>query len=152
VVSKAGKIGPQLVRHSDQTKCKDSTAGRLSQPGPGEAMPAYCGGFFMNPKPGDLRETGNSVTTAMLSAHLLQFLDRTVVDRTGLTGTFDFSLEFAPSIGPGAGPGTDANASDSSAPPSIFTALQEQLGLKLESRTGPVEVIVVDHVEEPTPD
>jgi uncharacterized protein (TIGR03435 family) len=79
-------------------------------------------------------------------------LDRVVVNRTGLNGVFDASIEFAPPQGR-LGPqlGADANAADSSGPPSIFTALQEQLGLKLESTKGPVDVLVIDHVEEPSP-
>ena len=151
VLSKAGKIGPQLARHSDEAKCTDTTADKpLPQPGPGEAMSAYCGGFFMNPKPGDLRETGNSVTIDMLSAHLVQFLDRKVVNQTGLSGVFDFSIEFAPEMGPGSQPLAGGGAPDISAQPSIFTALQEQLGLKLESQKGPVDVLVIDHVEMPS--
>jgi len=70
-----------------------------------------------------------------------------VIDRTGLTGTFDVHLKWAadPSTGAG-GPGT----ADDPTGPSIFTALQEQLGLKLESAKGPVEVLVIDHVEKPS--
>lgn len=62
-------------------------------------------------------------------------LDRVVVDKTGLSGPFDLSLEWSTDQTP------DATA------PSIFTALQEQLGLKLEATKGPIEVIVVDHAE-----
>jgi uncharacterized protein (TIGR03435 family) len=87
----------------------------------------------------------------MLGQFLRQSVDRTVVDRTGLSGVFDFTLEFAPELGPGTQPGTTASASDPSGLPSLFTALQEQLGLKLESQTGPVDVLVIDHVEEPSP-
>jgi uncharacterized protein (TIGR03435 family) len=86
----------------------------------------------------------------MLGPFLSQSVDRTVVDRTGLSGAFDFTLEFAPDLGPGAQPGGTASAPDPSAPPSIFTALQEQLGLKLEPQTGPVDVLVIDHVEQPS--
>jgi uncharacterized protein (TIGR03435 family) len=114
-------------------------------------MPAYCGGFFMNPRPGDLRETGNKITMDMLGQFLRQSVDRTVVDRTGLSGVFDFTLEFAPELGPGSQPSTTASASDPSTLPAIFTALQEQLGLKLETQKGPVDVIVIDHVQEPSP-
>ena len=65
--------------------------------------------------------------------------DRIVVDRTRLTGGFDIDLEWSP---------------DQTAPgkPSIFTAVQEQLGLKLESTKGLVDVIAIDHAERPTPD
>jgi uncharacterized protein (TIGR03435 family) len=151
VLAKAGKTGPLLTPHSDDAKCADTASGKpLSPPGPGEAMPAYCGGFFMTAKPGDLRETGNKVTATMLAAQLVPSLDRTVVDRTGLSGDFDFTLEFAPDTGPGSQFRTNADASDPSAQQSIFTALQEQLGLKLESTTGPVDVLVIDHVEEPS--
>jgi uncharacterized protein (TIGR03435 family) len=65
-------------------------------------------------------------------------LGRPVVDKTGLDGVFDFNLDWSPE-------GSTEKAAD--ALPSIFIALQEQLGLKLESQKGPVEVLVVDHVE-----
>ena len=71
---------------------------------------------------------------------------RMVVDRTGMTGSWDFELTFAPeNRGPDAPP-ADPNA------PSFFTAIQEQLGLKLESTKGPVEVLVIDGVEKATED
>jgi uncharacterized protein (TIGR03435 family) len=71
---------------------------------------------------------------------------RQVVDRTGLTGAFDIDLEFS-----GAGQLT-TNADQPNALPSVFTALQEQLGLKLESRKEKMDVLVIDSVEMPTPD
>jgi uncharacterized protein (TIGR03435 family) len=151
-LSKVGKTGPQLILHSGEAKCTDPAADRpLQQPGPGEAMPSYCGGFIMNLRPEDLRESGNKITMAMLAPFLGQSVDRTVVDRTGLTGVFDFTLEFAPELGPGSQPGSTASAADPPVAPSLFTALQEQLGLKLEPQTGPVDVLVIDHVEEPLP-
>ena len=74
-----------------------------------------------------------------------QLLGRPVVDQTGITGEVDAHLTFAPE-----------QAADPSLPPSdvalpsIFTAIQEQLGLKLDSAKGPVEILVVDHAERPT--
>ena len=68
---------------------------------------------------------------------------RVVVDRAGLEGAWDFELTFAP---------PDVSAAGSTDAPSLFTALQEQLGLKLEATRGPVEVLVVDRIERPTPD
>jgi uncharacterized protein (TIGR03435 family) len=72
-------------------------------------------------------------------------IDRPVIDRTGLGGTYDVDLRFAASS-------LGAAAADAPALPSIFTALQEQLGLKLEPARGPVEVLVIDSVQRPTPD
>jgi len=72
---------------------------------------------------------------------------RQVVDHTGFTGTFDVQFPFAP-LTPETGAG--AAPPDGSAP-SFFTALQEQLGLKLEATRGPVEVLVIDTISEPTP-
>jgi uncharacterized protein (TIGR03435 family) len=71
-------------------------------------------------------------------------LNRPVIDRTGLTGVFDFNLEWAPDSKPreAAGPATSAEAGTS-----LFTALQEQLGLKLEAGKSPIEILVVDHAE-----
>jgi uncharacterized protein (TIGR03435 family) len=78
-------------------------------------------------------------------------LGRTVVDRTGLTGVYDISLTWAGDAGQGGGLGTAGAASGSDASgPSLFTAIQEQLGLKLESVKAAVDVIVIDHVERPT--
>jgi uncharacterized protein (TIGR03435 family) len=74
-----------------------------------------------------------------------------VVDRTGLTGAWDFELTFAFEQRGPAPPGADAPAPDPNAP-SFFTAVQEQLGLKLESTQGPVDVLVIDSVEKPTDD
>jgi uncharacterized protein (TIGR03435 family) len=67
---------------------------------------------------------------------------RVVIDRTGLEGAWDFELTFT-------SPDVTAVSADA---PSLFTALQEQLGLKLDATRGPVEVLVVDRVERPTPD
>jgi bla regulator protein blaR1 len=82
---------------------------------------------------------------------------RLVVDQTGMTGTYDFTLQFAPErmplvpgtsdgppMGSGAPPPPDANG------PSIFTAVQEQLGLKLESEKGPVQTLVIEQIEKPS--
>ena len=76
---------------------------------------------------------------------------RMVVDRTGLTGSWQFELRFAAEQRGQPPPGVEVPAPDPDAP-SFFTALQEQLGLKLEPERGPVDVLVIDHVERPTPD
>jgi uncharacterized protein (TIGR03435 family) len=75
---------------------------------------------------------------------------RTVVDKTGLTGNYNFTLQYAREpMGRG---DSDSGASTSRNDlPSIFTAVYEQLGLKLEPQEGPVEFIIVDHAEKPSP-
>jgi uncharacterized protein (TIGR03435 family) len=75
-------------------------------------------------------------------------IDRTVVDRTGLSGVFDITVNYEPSV-PGAQADVNAGA-DPSLPSTIFTALREQLGLRLEPQTGPVDVLVIDHIERPS--
>jgi uncharacterized protein (TIGR03435 family) len=119
----------------------------------GEPRPNFCG--FRRPAADGLNQTleGTAVTMVALATNLSRsytsVLGRNVIDRTGLTGTFDIHLKWAfdPLNGPRAG--SDATPPDL-AGPSIFTALQEQLGLKLESTKGPVEVLVLDHVEKPS--
>lgn len=95
------------------------------------------------------------MTIDELAGFLPEFAGRMVVDRTGLTGAFDLEFRFDARSIPGAGAGggfpiQPGGPADPDAP-SIFTALEEQLGLKLEPQTGPVEVLVIDHVEQPTP-
>ena len=82
-------------------------------------------------------------------------MQRIVVDKTGLTGRYSFNIEFTPDQMPPPGatppPGVTLPPVNPDGP-SIFTALQEQLGLKLESTRGPVETLVIDSIEQPTPD
>jgi bla regulator protein BlaR1 len=84
-----------------------------------------------------------------LASQLGQQLGRFVSNKTGLKGDFDFHMEWTPD--PGQNPGGDSDTPPlvGADGPSIFTALQEQLGLKLESGKGPVEVLVIDHAEKP---
>ena len=76
---------------------------------------------------------------------------RIVIDKTGLTGSYDFTLRFTAenmSAGSDGAPPPDPGTADS---PELFTALQEQLGLKLEPDKAPVQIVVIDHAEPPTP-
>jgi uncharacterized protein (TIGR03435 family) len=77
-------------------------------------------------------------------------LDRPVVDQTGLPGRFDFSLVWTPDESQFGGMGGRVPPPAGDAPPGLFTAIQEQLGLRLESTKSPVEVLVVDRVEKPS--
>jgi uncharacterized protein (TIGR03435 family) len=78
-----------------------------------------------------------------------------VMDKTGLTGEYDFTLEWTPEPGQGGPesiglpPAPDSPRASDSNGPSIFTALQEQLGLRLDAQKGPVDIIVIDRAEKP---
>lgn len=95
---------------------------------------------------------GSTLTEFAKSLNLV--VDRPVIDKTGITGRFDIHLEFAhdeatPGLR-GLVPGTPAAAASDPVGPTIFTAIQEQLGLKLTPAKGPVEFLVIDHVERPS--
>ena len=85
------------------------------------------------------RLTGQKAPLSMLAAQLTRVAGRTVTDETGLEGGFDFNLEWTPEETP----------TDLASAPSLFTAIQEQLGLRLEARKEKTEILVIDHVEKP---
>ena len=99
---------------------------------------------------GMLEASSIPITTLLLP--ISQQLGRRVVDKTGLTGLFDIKLEWTPDPGQGptflGGPDGPPPAADLSGP-SIFTALEEQLGLRLESARGPVDVLVIESAQKP---
>jgi uncharacterized protein (TIGR03435 family) len=99
------------------------------------------GNSSTNNRRGELEAKGVSMARF---AETLSRLGLTVVDQTGVEGVFDFKLSYDPSS---TRPTTDASDATGDAGPSIFTALQEQLGLKLESRKVPIEYLVIDHIE-----
>jgi uncharacterized protein (TIGR03435 family) len=92
--------------------------------------------------------TGGGIPISSLVFSLTSAVGRTVIDKTGLTGNYDIELKWTPENG--GQPSADNGQTDAQSGPSIFTALEEQLGLKLESAKGPVQTLVVDHVEMPT--
>jgi uncharacterized protein (TIGR03435 family) len=95
----------------------------------------YCGNNILRGNGWNANNIGMSEAAGLLTS----VLRRQVIDKTGITGTFDVHLEWAP----------DDAAADGTLP-SLFTALQEELGLKLDSARGPVEVLVIDHIDRPT--
>ena len=93
--------------------------------------------------------TATGMTMPRLALTLSAVVGRVVTDETGMAGTYDSDSTFAPE-GP-LPPGAAAQPQDADAP-GIFTALREQLGVRLDGRRGPVDVLVVDSVERPAPD
>jgi bla regulator protein blaR1 len=92
--------------------------------------------------------TGQGAPIESLAHFLSKELGRIVVDKTGLTGKYDFTLHWPTTVG--AQQATASTSSPRSSGPSIFAAIQEQLGLKLEQQTVPMEVLVIDRVEKPS--
>ena len=106
-------------------------------------------------RPGLMRMGPGGLTTqglpmATIVKLLSQQLGRTIVDKTGLMGNYDVKLRWTPDNGPASTMGPDSKPTPDTSGPSIFTAIQEQLGLKLESQKGPVEVLVIDRVARPS--
>ena len=105
------------------------------------------------------RGGGVQMSMGMIAAHectipfflsmLSRQLGRTIIDRTGLTGNYDFTLRWSPDNG-AITSSNDPAGTQADALPSIFSAVQEQLGLKLESTKAPADVLVVDHLERPS--
>jgi uncharacterized protein (TIGR03435 family) len=113
------KSGPKLTKHTEASNGLPTQSGSAS----GEGR----------------RFTNNTMSDFALG--MQAFLDKPVVDQTGLVGRYDFILRWSPD---------DATADSPNAAPGLFTAVQEQLGLKLEPVKGPADVYVIDHVEKPS--
>jgi len=142
-----GKTAAQL-RKSD-ANCGPATAPG-APPAPGQ-LPS-CGSMLGF---GNLKARGS--TMAALASTLSTFAGRIVVDRTGLAGGYDVDLNWTPDQIPRPAGGGDQPVQVNGVTidpngPSLFTALQEQLGLKLESARGPVDVLVVERAEKPAED
>lgn len=155
VLQTQGRLGPQLHQHAASDDCASTAlpddAGTAARgPQSATAIPIPCGQIAHLPPsaPGRTHFGGRNVTLAMLAESLatqtgLVVVPRPVIDKTGLDGRFDFSIEWTPE---------DTRETDNSETGGAFReALKEQLGLKLEAQKGPVEVLVIDHAEQPSP-
>jgi uncharacterized protein (TIGR03435 family) len=168
------KLGPELKPAT--VDCGPQGRGRLGGPAPGGGGPPpgpSQGARGLPPPSGAAGGPGAGCRVmftigrieaggqplALLTTQLSNQLGRPVIDKTGLTGSFDYTLSWTPDQMPQGQPPTpppgappfpfppvDPNG------PTIFAALQEQLGVKLESTKGPVDVLVIDRIEPPTED
>lgn len=157
VLAKPGKTGPQLQPHVDDAKC-----GAEGRPDAPPALPEFspfpCGAILIGPARAFVGQSGGSAVAgggrnvdldyiaAFLSGTAFQGVtpDRPIMNQTGLRGTYDFWIDFAPDANTLVG-GEPADTSG----PSFPEALRDQLGLKLNAVTGPIDIHVVDHIEEP---
>jgi uncharacterized protein (TIGR03435 family) len=144
----------ELVVAKSGSKLKESMPGDAHDNGiKGSNGPGRGGMMRM----GRGQVSGQGIPAASLANLLSQQLQQTVIDKTELTGKYDFTLQWTPDEGSApmfkgteAGPQRTDSAPADATGPSIFTAIQEQLGLKLQSAKGPVETLVIDHVEIPS--
>jgi uncharacterized protein (TIGR03435 family) len=154
----AAKNGPRLPEPKEGSCTSPDPNGSPLPPGPGQLI--ACGRILVLMSPSGARLRGGNASMAELVRVLSNVLGRTVVDKTGFQKTFDVELLFTPDNTLGGLPALPPNlspSSDSANPaPSpdaygnLFAAIQDQLGLKLESAKGPVEVLVIDSVERPS--
>jgi len=163
-----GRLGPNLKESS--AECQAMIASSGGGPGGADTRPALLPGTPGGPplfdpvtKPCGSGRSGPGILggggypISWLVQKLSELTRRPVIDKTGLGGLYDFALTFASEPGmyriPGGMPlpPMPATATDPDAP-SLSTALLEQLGLKLENQRGPVDVVVIDRLERPTPD
>jgi bla regulator protein blaR1 len=150
-----GSRGPRLT--PSDVDCERPSRGRSGAPPPMPTRPGErpaCGTIT-----GPGRVTAGGATMSQIARTLSQYTGRMVIDRTALDGSFNYDLEFAPDPGlRGRGPGgglppgplPEGTAPARAEGASIFTAVQEQLGLRLESQHGPVQVIVVESADQPS--
>lgn len=141
------RLGPSLKETSAECRAameaRDAAPQRGASPPSAPTVSGACPPQGLNI--GFISQGGIRMT--ILTQSLTQMVSRPVIDRTGLTGYYDYTLKWMPELGIGPpGPPVDPDA------PSVFTAVQEQLGLKLEAGRGPVEVVVIDRLEKPTLD
>lgn len=148
-----GKTGPQLRRSGPECALPKGPTGVPPPPPPPDGPPvgrvlalngfaSRCGSLFFNSTSGS-HWSFREMTMARFAHRLVGSLGRPVLDRTGLDGTFDLDLTYTPD-----NPVVDA--SNALNAPSLMTALREQLGLRLDSTRAPVEVLVIDRVQQPT--
>jgi uncharacterized protein (TIGR03435 family) len=115
----------------------------LAKGGP-KFQPSQINGTTIMNSNGQISVAGSDHTVALLAEQLGKMLGRVVVDKTGLDGRFELTLKWTPDD-------FDSRGVGSADGPSLFTAIQEQLGLRLESQKAPVSVLVIDRIQMPSP-
>jgi bla regulator protein blaR1 len=148
-----GRLGPALKESSAECHAVVKEYAQAIRQGAPTQAPPVAVARCTSSQPGIGSFSMNGMSIGALVNLLPQFVERQVIDRTGLTGVYDLTLKWTPEAIPSSLglPQPPLPPADPDLP-NIFTAVQEQLGLKLEPGRGPVEVIVIDHLEKPTLD
>jgi len=155
VLAKPGKPGPNLRPHESGPPC-NSAGG--SRPQDKDVFPPDCETYMLTMQQNGTHRLGSRHTTMDLLASSIPTageVTRPVVDHTGLSGRFDFKLEWMheannATSAAGAGPAGPLPNDGQTAGPTFLEALNDQLGLKLEATKAPVPMLVIDHVERPS--
>jgi bla regulator protein blaR1 len=137
---KPGKTGPKFIPHDEGPSCDTP-----------DVIPPRCGSTFrMRSSTGLFTGGARDVSLEIIASGLsgLGNLDRPVLDRTGLTGKFDYKLEWTPEPNGTTPPNPDAQPDPQGT--TFLQALREQLGLKVESTKGPIATPVIDRIERPS--
>lgn len=154
VLSKPGTLGPQLKQHAVSDDCSATAfpddSGKSATPAQSlSALPIPCGQISRLPPsaPGAHRFGGRNVTLEVLSTSMptqtgMATVTRPVIDKTGLTGGYDFWMDWTPE--------ETSDQGNNETGGTFREALKNQLGLKLEPAKGPVQVLVIDRAEQPT--
>ena len=145
VARQDGKLGPQLRPAAVDCAARTAAARAGTPPSFGPPGPGSCG-TTMNP----VSVRGGGATMAMLASLLEGPAQRLVIDRTGLAGNWDLEVNYTPDRSQ-LPPGVELPSPIDPNGPSLYTAIEEQLGLKLRPARGPVEVLVIDSVQQPSP-
>ena len=143
---KDGKLGPGLTETTESSCTQFDPKNPPRPQSTGGPAPKFCGNMGTNGR--SMNAYARSVGD--MAPLLSRLLGRSVVDKTGLTGKYDIQLNWAPDENQSLAPAPAGQSPVDSTAASIFTAFQEQLGLKLESQKGPVEVVVVLSVDKPS--
>ena len=159
-MARPGKLGPQIHRHADEAQCDQAPTVRTeNQPQERSAaetaafalQQSSCGrvvgGLLVSNDHDQIWSGGRRVTMEAIAASIggMEATDRPILDRTGLSGSFDFTIEWSHQL-----QSLSVNPASDTSGLSLLQALRDQLGLKLEPTRGPVDVLVIDHVEQPS--
>lgn len=154
VMSKPGVLGPNIKPHPEGASCSTQEGASVGNAPDASTPPvAYCGLTYYH-LPGMVLHVGLTNTTLVDAARSLAGIgvaeldSRPIIDGTGLTGKYDLTIEFRPDSG---SPFVDPEGADDGAP-TFMRALEQQLGMRVETGQGPVRMMIIDHISQPTPD
>ena len=154
VMNKPGVLGPKIKPHPEGATCSTQEDAAVGKAPDAPTPPVANCGFSYYYLPGNVLHVGITDTTiadagrALTSIGVGGIETRPLLDGTGLPGKYDLTLEFRPNSG---NPLVNPVADDDGVP-TLIQAVAQQLGMRVESGTGPVRMVIIDHLSEPTPD